>query len=111
MGAAAFVQRKWEMPLTSIPNPILIHAIQACGPCSFPVATKDCHQFKVHPSYSHVSMKNVCFVYIDVFLIPLIYRLVVYHINIIYPVPNDRHLGFHIFSSFAQLHTVIVKLL
>ena len=56
-------------------------------------------------------MKNVCFVYIDVFFIPLIYRLVVYHINIIYPVPNDRHLGFHIFSSFAQLHTVIVKLL
>lgn len=94
MGAAAFVQRKWEMPLTSTPNPTLIHAIQACGPCSFPVATKDCHQFKVHPSYSYVSMKNVCFVYIDVFFIPLIYRLVVYHTNIIYPVPSYRHLDF-----------------
>ena len=67
MEAAAFVQRKWKMPLTSTPNPTLVYAIQAYGPCSFPVATNYCHQFNVHPSYSYVSMKNVWFVYIDVF--------------------------------------------
>lgn len=91
MAAQTFVQRKWEMPLTSMPNPALISppATQAYGSCSFPVETTLINLMGILPIY--VCPLKMCglFAYRYIFIY-FSYCLIVYHItipNFIYLVP------------------------